>query len=195
MKTLPLFLFLLFIAVGGYAQDTLIVKNTQDTIVVKKDSNTVKQPVKESKFYYGGFLNLTFGSYTAIGIEPLVGYKITSKLSAGTIVTYEYISDNTNTGYTYKSSNFGASIFTRYRVIPQAYFHVEFSEMNYNSHNSNGYNTNYWVPFLFLGPGFSQQISQNSWMNTQILFDVIQNENSPYGHGVPFYSIGFGIGF
>lgn len=195
MRTFCLFLFLLFIAMGGHAQDTIVAKNSQDTIVIKKDASAAKPLVKENKFYWGGYLNLTFGSYTAIGIEPLIAYKITSKFSTGAILTYEFISDNTNEGYTYKSSNFGASIFSRYRVIPQVYFHVEFSEMNYDSHSSNGYNTNYWVPFLFLGPGFSQQISENSWMNTQILFDVIQNENSPYSHGVPFYSIGFGIGF
>ena len=213
MKIFSLILFTLFIAMGGHAQDTIVAKHSRDTILVRnprdttvaknsqeaffvlKDTSSVKKAVKESKFYYGGYLNLTFGSYTAIGIEPLIAYKITSKLSTGAILTYEYISDNTNPGYTYNSSNYGGSIFSRYRIIPQVYFHAEFSEMKYDSNNSNGYNSRYWVPFLFLGGGYSQQLSQNTWMNTQIVFDVIQNENSPYAHGVPFYSIGFGVGF
>lgn len=212
MKTFLFLLFSLFLALGSHAQDTIVAKNSRDTILVKssrdttvaknspeffvfKDTSSVKKVVKESKFYYGGYLNLAFGSYTAIGIEPLIGYKITSKLSTGAIVTYEYISDNTYPGYTYKSSNYGASIFTRYRIIPQVYFHAEFAGMKYDSNNSNGYDSRYWVPFLFLGGGYSQQISRNTWLNTQIVFDVIQNENSPYAHGVPFYSIGFGVGF
>jgi hypothetical protein len=204
MKILLLFLVSLFLVIGSHAQDTIVAKNSRDTIVSKnsqeaffvlKDTSAVKKAVKISKFYYGGYINLTFGSYTAIGIEPLIAYKITPKLSTGAILTYEYISDNSTPGYTYNSSNYGASIFTRYRVIPQVYIHAEFSEMKYDSNNSNGYDSRYWVPFLLLGGGFSQQISENAWLNTQILFDVIQNEYSPYSPGVPFYSIGFGVGF
>jgi len=186
MRTPLLLFFLLLFGFGCQAQDT---------IIIRKDTSAVKEIVKESKFYYGGFFNLTFGSYTAIGIEPMIAYKITPKLSTGAILTYEYISDNRYPGSTYTASNYGASLFSRFRVIPQFYLHAEFSEMKYDTYNSNNYNTHYWVPFLFLGGGFSQQISQNTWMNTQILFDVIQNENSPYSSGVPFYSIGFGVGF
>ena len=186
MRTHLIWLFLLFVTLGVKAQDT---------ILVRRDTSSVRQIVKETKFYYGGYMNLTFGSYTAVGLEPLIAYKITPKFSTGAIVTYEYISDKRYPGYTNKTSNYGASVFSRYRIIPQFYLHAEFSEMKYDSYHSNGYNTHFWVPFLFLGGGFSQQISENSWLNTQILFDVIQNENSPYNGGVPFYSIGFGVGF
>ena len=186
MGTFRLLLFLLLIS---------MVSQAQDTIKVIRDTTSVSQIVKETKYYYGGYLNLTLGSYTSVGIEPLIAYKITPKLSAGAILTYEYISDNTFSGYNYKESNYGGSLFGWYRLFPQFYFHAEFSEMKYDNYHANGSNTHYWVPFLFLGGGFSQQISQNTWLNTQILFDVIQNEHSPYSGGVPFYSIGFGVGF
>lgn len=185
-RKILLLLLVLFIALASQAQDT---------IIIRKDTSSIKKIEKVSKFYYGGFFNLTFGSYTAIGVEPMIAYKMTPKLSAGAILTYEYISDNRNPGYKYNESNYGASIFGRYRVIPQLYFHTEFSEMNYTTSNSNHSNTSYWVPFLFLGGGFSQQISETTWMNTQIVFDVIQNENSPYSDWEPFFSIGFGVGF
>ncbi len=192
MRIFCLLLFLMTTAIESHAQDTIVAKRGK---YPAKQPLPVYQPQKESKFYYGGYLNLTLGSYTAIGVEPLVAYKITPNFSAGAILTYEYIRDNGNTGYTYKSSNYGASIFSRYRVIPQFYLHAQFSEMKYNTNNSNSYNSHYWVPFLFLGGGYSQQISQNVWINTQILFDVIQNENSPYSNWEPFYSVGFGVGF
>lgn len=193
MKTSHLFLLLLLVSKSSLAQDTILVR--RDTSAVYHVTREKSDRLKESRFYYGGYLNLTLGSYTAIGIEPMVAYKITSKLSVGTIATFEYISDKTNSGYRYSSSNYGASLFGRYRVIPQFYFHTEFSEMYYKTHQTGGYNTHYWVPFLFVGSGYSQQISENIWFNTQILFDVIQNENSPYKNWVPFYSVGFGVGF
>ena len=193
MKSIHLFLFLLFLTIESLAQDTIVVR--RDTTAVYHVTREKSDKPKDSRFYYGGYLNLTFGSYTALGIEPLVAYKITPKLSVGTIVTFEYISDKTNTGYQSSASNYGASLFGRYRVIPQLYFHTEFSEMYYETHQTGGNGTHYWVPFLFVGGGYSQQLSKNTWLNTQILFDVIQNENSPYKNWVPFYSIGFGVGF
>lgn len=186
MRTFGLLLLLGLIALESHAGDS---------IAEKGNISPANQIAKESKFYYGGYLNLTFGSYTALGIEPLIGYKINPKLSAGAIVTYEYIRDNGYSGYTYKASNYGASIFGRYRVIPQFYLHAEFKEMNYDSYYLIGQNNRIWVPFLLLGGGYSQQISRNTWMNTQILFDVLQNENSPYRNWTPFFNIGFGVGF
>ncbi len=186
MKIFRLFLFLMLIAFESHAGDL----NPE-----KKDKSPFIQTPKERKFYYGGYLDLVFGSYTAVGIEPLIGYKINPRLSLGTIVTYEYIRDNGYSGYNYKASNYGASIFARYRVIQQFYLHSEFKEMNYDSYYLMGQNNRIWVPFLLVGGGYSQPISQNIWMNTQILFDVLQNENSPYSNWTPFFSIGFGVGF
>jgi hypothetical protein len=193
MKTFYLLLFMLLLSSGGFGQDTIVVK--RDRTNEHQASRERADKPQGNRFYYGGYLNLTFGSYTALGIEPLVAYKINPKLSFGTILTYEYVSDKTNPGYTYSASNYGASLFSRYRVIPQIYFHTEFSEMYYESYKTGGYSSRYWVPFLFVGGGYSQQLSENTWFNTQILFDVIQNENSPYKNWVPFYSIGFGVGF
>jgi hypothetical protein len=41
----------------------------------------------------------------------------------------------------------------------------------------------------------SQPISGNTWFTAEVLFDVIQNENSPYKNWEPFFSVGFGVGF
>jgi len=46
-----------------------------------------------------------------------------------------------------------------------------------------------------MGGGMSQPIAENVWFNAEILFDVLQNENSPYEQWAPFYNVGFGVGF
>jgi hypothetical protein len=194
MKIFYLLLFFLVLSCGAFAQDTIVVTRERPHEYKAARERSDKPPMV-NRFYYGGYLNLTFGSYTALGIEPLVAYKINPRLSFGTILTYEYVSDKTHPGYTYSASNYGASLFSRFRVIPQIYLHTEFSEMYYESYKTGGYRSRYMVPFLFVGGGYSQQLSENTWFNTQILFDVIQNENSPYKNWVPFYSIGFGVGF
>jgi len=137
---------------------------------------------------------LSFGSYTMIAIRPLVGYKFTPKLSGGVKLSYEYIKD-TRYSSTYNTSNYGGSVFTRYRLLQPVYLHAEYANMSYELYNALGDSDRKWVPFLLVGGGYSQHIGGNSWLNAQILFDVLQNSNSPYSSGEPFYSVGIGIGF
>ena len=153
-----------------------------------------------SKLYFGGSLTLQFGSYTAIGIWPLVGYKVTPKLSFGLQPGYEYLKySNYYGGGDYETSNFGIRIFGRYRVIPQAYVHAEYATINYEFQRPQAggdYETyREWVPFLLLGAGFSQRLGGSTYAYVQVLFDVLQNKNSPYGSGEPFWTVGVAAGF
>jgi hypothetical protein len=175
---------------------TLFEKAPVDTVTKSADANVEKsqsQVNKISNIYYGGSVILSFGSYTVIGIEPMLAYKLTPKFSVGTKLTYEYIHEKQGS-YVYKESNYGFSLFNRLRVTQRLYTHVEYSSMNYKFYNEIG-SERKWVPFLFVGGGLSQPISKNTWLNAEILFDVLQNKNSPYNDWEPFYSVGFGVGF
>lgn len=185
MKSIAL-IFVLLIAAGGiYAQDSLYTPPpTQEK---------PKAPIKD-KIYYGGYVNLSFGSYTVVGIEPMIAYKLKPKLSVGLKINYTYTSSNYS-GTKYTSSSYGGSIFARYRVIPPLYAHVEYAAYNYEFYNSLGESTREWVPFLFVGAGYSQKMGGRAWLNFQILFDVLQSSKSPYNDWEPFYSIGVGVGF
>lgn len=124
----------------------------------------------------------------------MVVYKLTPKLSLGGKISYEYIKDKRYSSI-YETSNYGASIFSRFRVTQRIYAHFEYSSMNYKLFDSNGEGTRKWVQFLFVGGGFSQPVSRNTWFTVEVLFDVLQNENSPYKKAEPFFRMGFGIGF
>ena len=168
--------------------------------ILAQDSTRTETPPpkpkqeKGQKIYFGGNLGLTVGNYTRIGIYPLVGYKLTPKLSAGVKFAYEYIRDNRYSS-SYETSNYGASIFARYRLIPALYVHVEFAEMNYELYNSLGESNREWIPFILVGGGYSKKLSQRTWLNAQVLFDVLQDERSPYSSWNPIFSIGIGVGF
>ena len=150
----------------------------------------------QSKWYYGGNIGFSFwNDYTYLGIFPLVGYKVSPKFSVGGKLGYAYYNQN-NTDFS--SHNYGGSIFTRYRVVPQFYLHGEFAYWSYERQtvtNQQLGTERVWVPFLFLGGGFAQMVSPNVWVFVEILFDVIQDEKSPYGDWDPFVSFGIGVGF
>ena len=148
------------------------------------------------RLYFGGGVSLMFGSVTNLGVAPLVGYKIDQKgkLSSGLGLNYYYFKDNRYVP-AFESSNYGWSVFSRYRVIPQAYLHAEYNSQNYKIYKpfADTYGRE-WVPFLLVGGGYAQQLAGNSYFTFQVLWDLIQDIRSPYG-GQPFFQAGVGVGF
>ena len=148
----------------------------------------------KQKMYFGGYFNFTLGSYTSIGVEPMVGYKIIPRLSLGAKIRYDYIQDK-RYGTTYNYSNYGGSLFARLSVIKQLYLHAEYAGYNYQNFSGTEDEDRVWVPYLFLGAGFRQPLGGRASLNAQVLFDVLNNENSPYKAWAPFYSVGVSVGF
>ena len=144
----------------------------------------------ENPIYYGGAIGFSFWSdYFRISLEPLVGYKLNPKLSVGGKLRYEYINDSR--GFVdYDSHNFGAGAFSNYRLIPQLYAHGEADIMSYDYAGGREV-----VPFILLGGGVSQLMRPNVWMNFEVLWDVLNDKNSPYEEWQPIVSVGVGVGF
>ena len=186
-----------------FTVSSLSFAQEKDSANVKEETTpeTTKPPSKESRWYYGGEVGFGFSSnYFSIGIEPIVGYKITPKFSVGGKIGYTYISDSRYDPLpTLNTSNYGGSIFSRYRIIPQLYAHAEFAYWSFEEAidiTDDGYDTDrVWVPFLLLGGGFSQMISPNVWAYAEVLFDVLNDTNSPYEEWDPWISVGVGVGF
>jgi len=153
-----------------------------------------KSKEKNPKVYYGGYANLSFGQFTRIGFEPLIAYKIFPKFSVGAKLSYEYLKDK-RYDTDYESSNFGVSVFARRRFFKRLYAHVEYAEMNYKLYNDLGNSDRYWVSFLYLGGGISLPISKTVSVNGEVLWDLIQDNDSPYKTVQPFFNVGIGIGF
>lgn len=194
MKILFIFLFVI-LSLGAFTQDQFLKSDSNEEELALFETSKMQESGKAaSRIYYGGYMNLSFGSYTVIGVEPMVGYKFTEKLSAGVKLRYDYIKDKRYIE-TYTTSNYGGSLFSRYRFIPQLYAHVEFASYSYELFYIDGSSEREWVPFLFVGGGYSQNLGGNVWLNAQILFDVLESSNSPYDSWEPFYSIGIGVGF
>ncbi len=167
-----------------------------------QDSTTPKQkdtrPFGE-RIWFGGGIGLSFGTVTAIQLDPLVGYKVDKegKLSTGAGVSYWYYRDNRYVpAYDFKA--YGYRVFSRYRFIEQAYAHAEFLHMNVEGNRFAAFSEiqpRIWVPHLLLGAGYVQPLGARSSFFIQVLFDVLQDPNSIYFNQGPIFSGGVGIGF
>lgn len=148
----------------------------------------------KDKIYFGGGIGLSLGSYTQIAVNPLVGYKISSPFSVGVSGAYQYIKDNRYKP-SYSTYNYGGSVFARYKIFQPIYLHAEYMMLNSEVYNLDGSRNRVWIPMALLGVGLSQKISDNVFVNLQVLFDVLQDQNSPYQGGDPLFSAGIGVGF
>ena len=191
MKLIYLLTLALFISVAVFAQETDTTKVEQQPV----ESELPKPKLDKSRIYYGGYVTMNFSkNYSVFGAQPMVAYKLTPKLSIGTQLSYEYITDK-RYSYEHTGSNYGISIFSRYRVVPRLYAHTEFSMMSYKWFYSDGSDDRKWAPIFYVGGGYSQPISKNVYLNAQVLFDVLNHENSPYNDWEPYFSLGIGVGF
>jgi hypothetical protein len=145
------------------------------------------------KVYYGGTVGLSFGDYFRFSIVPFVGYKLTPKLHIGGKVGYEYIEDD-RYDETLTSHNYGGSVFSRVFPRPSIYGHAEFAYMSYNYKVNEAESDRFWVPFLYLGGGLVKSMGRTS-VFVEVLFDVLQDDKSPYEDWAPFISVGVGVGF
>jgi hypothetical protein len=206
-----LIMVLCLFAVGAFAQQP---DSTATTAQQKADTTAVVAPAQTppaqttpppaappqatqpgpKRVYYGGTVGLSFGDYFRFSIVPFVGYKLTPRLHVGGKVGYEYIEDK-RYDETLTSHNYGASVFSRFFPRPNIYGHAEFAYMSYKYKVSEVEADRFWVPFLYLGGGLIQPMGRNASVFVEVLFDVLQDDKSPYEDWAPFISVGVGVGF
>jgi len=144
------------------------------------------------RMYFGGSVIVSFGDVTRIGVYPMIGYKFTPKLSLGAEIGYEYLKYD---DFDQSGHNYGASVFGNYRIIPQLYAHAEYQLINYEIFTSPTTSERDWVPFFLVGGGLASRVGANTWAFVEVLFDVLQDNNSPYEDGEPIVTAGVSVGF
>ncbi len=140
-----------------------------------------------SGVYYGGSVTVSFSGATRVGVFPMVGYALTPRLSLGAKVGYEYVNYH---DIDFNAHNYGAGAFARYRLVPQLYLHGEYQMISFDRPLDRD-----WVPFLLFGGGFVQRLSPRASAYVEVLFDVLQDDGSPYDDWQPVVSVGIAAGF
>jgi hypothetical protein len=139
--------------------------------------------------FYGGSIYLAFGNGTSIGASPLVGWQFTRRFGAGVGITYIYYNNDDYTSHIY-----GGRVMARFDVIPAAYAKAEFSYLWYNDSYKDIDLGTTEVPYLFLGGGYRQRISATTYLEFEVLFDVLQDPHSQYDDWEPIFAVGVSVG-
>lgn len=204
MKRYFLLVFALFCLQGVSAQDSRIttLDNKPDTKTSPPPppvKNTDKFHLKDHLFV-GGNLLLEFGTTTAIGVSPLVGYKITDNLSAGVAGNYIYLSELDYYNNRYKTSVYGGALFAKYKVFQNVFAYAEYGFTSYETsaieiNNRVLINYRINVPDFLVGGGYAQEIGNNSYFEILVAYDLLYNPPYSYSFSPVVIRPGFVFGF
>jgi hypothetical protein len=145
--------------------------------LAQRDFEEGDKPKFKDRVYLGGGFGLGGGTgYFSVSLNPIVGYMITPKFSAGTGISYQLIS-YTDIKPSVTINQYGISPFLRYN-FDQLF---AYGEYNLISTNYIGSDKRYFVDRLLLGLGYSQPLGGRGAVNVVGLYDVLYKQNqSPF---------------
>jgi hypothetical protein len=171
-----------------------------------KTDTVTRKGFDPSRLVLGGSLGMVFGDYTNVDISPLVGYRFSDYIAAGVNINAQYgqykLWNYDQVAQRDKYTIFGGGIWGRVYPLPMVFIHIQ-PEYNFVTQNSTyylannekqTYKTNYGVPSLLVGAGYTQSVGGRVGIGISILYDVIQDNRSPYNNSL-IYRVGAGLGF
>ncbi len=151
----------------------------------------IKQPggLSEKVFFGGGF-GLQFGTLTVIKFTPEIGYRINEKTDAGVGLYYSYIKNNNFYGFS--DHIYGGKLFSRFYVTPNMFLTGEYEMLNisdYDIYTGQYTGERVFIQGMPLGVGWYQKAGERFAIITTLLYNVLQDEKTPYSN--PVFRISF----
>lgn len=215
MKKL-IFTLLVFGCVINFAAAQEVYSSTGRPLNKSQKNVKDEQLVEPSRFIYGGWGLFGMGNgIINVGITPVIGYRITDEFSAGIGLGYQYfrvkdfntVITDVNTGAEeFRPLNahiYSPSVWGRYVIWSNIFAHVEYEQnifsQRYYDNDFSEYpypiikvNETLSVPSLLAGGGLRQPIGDRASLIIMVLYDVLQDKNSPYYNTI---AIRFGVNF
>ncbi len=140
------------------------------------------------KMFFGGGIGLGFGTYTAVEISPLVGYKPVENLYLGVKGTYQYYANN-NTSF--NTSIYGGSLFGTYILLDKLVGYAEYEVLSVEK-SLYTYNTGrVWVGSPIVGGGYSARMGGKARLMILALWSLNDNIYAPYSNPMIRVSVMF----
>jgi len=142
----------------------------------KEDSEleTFRKLTPRERTVVGGNFSFLVGSSSFIFVEPQVGYRITNRISTGVSAGYMYVGNRN-----YSESIYMGSGWARLGIVNGLFACAEYTMVNravyYNSQARSTF------PLFLVGGGISQGGNYGIGYSFQILYDLSEDERSPYG--------------
>lgn len=158
----------------------------------EKEEKDKEKGFHKENLFVGGNFGLSFGNYTLINISPQLGYRFSELFAAGIGINLQYVSvkdKDWNGDIIYKNSRgvTGLNVFGRLypiknimlQIQPEANY-IFGKEIYYNPRLENTLDARI-VPSFLAGGGLVLPSGRGAFI-ASVFYDVLQNDNSPYGN-------------
>ncbi len=181
-------LFLLLGTTWTLAQYDYPGQGEEDDANKKKER---KGNYAESRFFFGGNLGLSFGSYTYIELAPIAGYRITPRLAAGIGPKYMYIKSKG----LYETNLYGLKGFASFTIFKNISETINIglgdifawaenetinTERFYPTPGGYASAGRFWYNITLVGGGLRFPIGARGGFSLMALWDVTQNPEYSY---------------
>ncbi len=139
----------------------------------------ISDDVPTSNFWknvrFGGGVGLSFGDgFFSGSLAPSAIYQFSPQFATGLGLSASYAKARND----FSSTVLGASILNFYSPIPEIQTSAEFEYLNVNrSFEVNNIDENYWYPALYLGLGYTSNISEDAGITIGMRYDVLYDED------------------
>jgi hypothetical protein len=153
-----------------------------------------KQGIQD-RMFFGGGVGFGFGDVDWVSISPVVGFKVTPKLSTGVGLTYRHNSDNRySTSLT--TNDYGGDVFAQYTLFKNIFAMAEYEYMNYEYYNAVGDKISDSFDSVLAGGGIFKPMGGHASMVLSVLYNFSYSSNDPSPYGSPWvYTAGVAVGF
>lgn len=158
----------------------------------KKEKDNSEKINIWDRMFWGGNVGVWIGNPTFVDLSPLVGYKVTEKLSVGVGFIYNYYS-YTYSNYKYSTNLMGGRLYGRYFVFENVFAQAGWDHINRDNPYAFNPGERVWVDNILVGGGVRYPIGDNFYCVASGLFNLNQTPLSPYRN--PIIQIGFVGGF
>ncbi len=169
-----------------------------------QDEEAPQKGFQKDRLFVAGNLGLSFGDYTFLNLSPQLGYRFTNHFAAGAGINAQYISvkerDYQGNSYSKTAQGVaGLNIFGRVYPIRNIMLQVQ-PEANYVFGKETLFGPpkqsyklpSAVVPSLLAGGGLVLPQGRSALI-ISLMYDVLQNSNSPYGSR-PIFNFSYNIG-
>ncbi len=164
-----------------------------------------KGKFRQENIFLGTGFNLGIGNRSVnLGLNPEIGYSITSWLDAGIAMNVSYFSQNASDYSNIKYQNFSYGGGTFVRIWPVNFLNIqiqpEFNWINSTQKNvsiNQSFKYNYNAGSLLVGVGYGSHFLGSHYSYFNLMMDILQDKNSPYrdqfNDPIPVVRAGFGM--
>lgn len=173
----------------GMTTSSLAQKTGEDDYASGRPSSEMTEPRQHwtDRIVFGGNLGGNIGAESFFQLNPMIGYRTTQNWINGVSLNYIYY-----TSGSYRENIYGAGLWSRATIFRGLFAHSEFEMMRRNGLDRYGNSFNATVPIWLVGGGYNSGGSRLG-VSAMIMYDLIQDPNSPYGQ--PVIRIGGLFGF